>query len=63
LAFEHISCTDFEHIEHFNNFLAKVTVQLEMEISLRQAVSDASICDGQGFTKSPRNTPDFVPSL
>jgi hypothetical protein len=38
-----------------NNFLAKDTVQLETEISLRQAVtqcSDASICDGQGFTKS-----------
>jgi hypothetical protein len=37
-----------------NNFLAKDTVQLETEISLRQAVtqcSDASICDGQGFTK------------
>jgi hypothetical protein len=29
-----------------NNFLAKDTVQLETEISLRQAVSDASICDG-----------------
>jgi hypothetical protein len=34
-----------------NNFLAKDTVQLETEISLRQAVSDASICDGQRFTK------------
>jgi hypothetical protein len=34
-----------------NNFLAKDTVQLETEITLRQAVSDASICDGQGFIK------------
>ena len=34
-----------------NNLFAKDTVQLETEISLRQAVSDASICDGQGFTK------------
>jgi hypothetical protein len=34
-----------------NNFLVTDTVQLETEISLRQAVSDASICDGQGFTR------------
>jgi hypothetical protein len=31
-----------------NNFLAKDTVQLETKL---EAVSDASICDGQGFTK------------
>jgi hypothetical protein len=35
-----------------NNFLAKDTVQLETEISLRQAVSDASICDGQEISVS-----------